>query len=389
MLWRYCGKLNITKSDASKLPDYGNVSDYALSAINWAYGYGIMTGSEVSKGVFYLLPQGNATRAQMAKMLYMMIGPGDDMPSISVWPDVWDAADFPGDQSSEYVQLGIPGTYYAIDEAKAKALVDEINNIRAEAHKKGVTIDGTVVSGSELQWSQALECVAQVRSVEANVFFSHQCPANGKYVFERSSFLEVGGENLGLTSDSSDPAVLIDAIVNAFISEKGDKTEFTSKDKESETIGHYVNIICDDYSTIGIGCFSSGGYFALAMEFGESQAASSSLEVRDGFGVQMIGIAGGVDTGLYTCRSGKVDGGGTISLNVGQVDSAIILTEPAVNGGDENIINRAMYQLVSSDPSVVRVGASYRLTGVSPGTAEISLYSGTTKLNSFYVNVVG
>ena len=68
MLLRYTMKFAKTdatgRRDLSSFADCGKVSDYALDAMQWSYYHGIVGGSE---GL--LLPDGNATRAQCAKML--------------------------------------------------------------------------------------------------------------------------------------------------------------------------------------------------------------------------------------------------------------------------------------------------------------------------------
>ena len=46
--------------------DGATISDYAVQAMNWAVGKGIVTGITGSE----LAPQGSATRAQVATMLH-------------------------------------------------------------------------------------------------------------------------------------------------------------------------------------------------------------------------------------------------------------------------------------------------------------------------------
>ncbi len=67
MLYRYaasCG-CDITKhAELDAFSDHNRVSDYALNAMRWAVANGILSGSDGQ-----LLPQGNATRAQCAKIM--------------------------------------------------------------------------------------------------------------------------------------------------------------------------------------------------------------------------------------------------------------------------------------------------------------------------------
>lgn len=52
----------------SRFPDGGNTSSWALDAVKWAVGVGILSGS-ADNGTVVLRPQDTATRAQAAKML--------------------------------------------------------------------------------------------------------------------------------------------------------------------------------------------------------------------------------------------------------------------------------------------------------------------------------
>ena len=68
MLYRYAKERGMVKADAqadlSAFADGANVSPYAAEAMRWAVAAGIMNGMDGS-----LVPQGEATRAQMATML--------------------------------------------------------------------------------------------------------------------------------------------------------------------------------------------------------------------------------------------------------------------------------------------------------------------------------
>ncbi|MEE8715892.1 MAG: cellulase family glycosylhydrolase [Coriobacteriales bacterium] len=72
MLWRYEHKPE-GSADLSGWPDGGSVSQFARSAVSWAAGAGIMTGSVQPYGT-YFFPGDSATRAQTAKMLCVMLG---------------------------------------------------------------------------------------------------------------------------------------------------------------------------------------------------------------------------------------------------------------------------------------------------------------------------
>ena len=71
ILFRYAQKKGIDTSrrgDLSGFPDANRISDYAKEAVYWTVGEGIINGSDGK-----LLPQGNATRAQVATILMRYI----------------------------------------------------------------------------------------------------------------------------------------------------------------------------------------------------------------------------------------------------------------------------------------------------------------------------
>ena len=71
MLYRYAtfAKLDTSaKGDLSVFPDENQVLDYAVDAMTWANGAGLITGNVVND-VTCLDPLGNANRAQVSTIL--------------------------------------------------------------------------------------------------------------------------------------------------------------------------------------------------------------------------------------------------------------------------------------------------------------------------------
>ena len=64
---RYKGQYKTVNADLSKYADSDKISDYAKLGMNWAVGSGVITGN-ANDGT--LNPQGTATRAEVASMLY-------------------------------------------------------------------------------------------------------------------------------------------------------------------------------------------------------------------------------------------------------------------------------------------------------------------------------
>ena len=72
ILWRYQGSPS-GSVDIYDWPDGYLVSSFATTAVSWAATNGIMTGGIDSTGTWFL-PQDNARRGQMAKMISVMLG---------------------------------------------------------------------------------------------------------------------------------------------------------------------------------------------------------------------------------------------------------------------------------------------------------------------------
>ena len=65
MLWRLAGSPEADESVLSGYPDRASISEWAVQAMAWAVSAGIIAGNDTGE----LLPQSNATRAQVAVML--------------------------------------------------------------------------------------------------------------------------------------------------------------------------------------------------------------------------------------------------------------------------------------------------------------------------------
>lgn len=70
ILYRYAGEPEAPEEDLMRtFPDGESVSEYAKHALSWALGKGLIKGVQ-SEDLSYLKPQGSATRAQCAAILY-------------------------------------------------------------------------------------------------------------------------------------------------------------------------------------------------------------------------------------------------------------------------------------------------------------------------------
>lgn len=69
MLWRYAGSPAGNGSAIGRFTDSDKVNSYAVEAMRWAVGEGLISGT----GAGLLAPQGNATRAQVATILMRFV----------------------------------------------------------------------------------------------------------------------------------------------------------------------------------------------------------------------------------------------------------------------------------------------------------------------------
>ena len=166
------------------------------------------------------------------------------------------------------------GTYLTSD---CRALLARVNEIRAEAHAEGIKVDGKVVSGEPLKWSNSLEAAAQIRAVEASLRQDHT-RVNGESCFEvLDGKARCYAECL---------AWMWSANVEGWYSEKA---LYLQTGEFNAYTGHYVAMISDDYSYIGLGAFAFHGTVCTAGEFSSTDAGYGTPR-PDGPAVQLINI---------------------------------------------------------------------------------------------------
>lgn len=73
ILYRYNGEA-VTGDLLSSFPDADAVSGYAVEAMQWAVSRGLISGDPASDGTLWLRPRDGATRAQIAKILWVWLG---------------------------------------------------------------------------------------------------------------------------------------------------------------------------------------------------------------------------------------------------------------------------------------------------------------------------
>lgn len=191
------------------------------------------------------------------------------------------------------VVMGFSGVYYT---ESADKILNRLNEIRWEACRQGVRNPSTGKPLTEadyvpLQWSSDLEAIARLRAAEATVIQSHTRP-NGERCFsavttnQEQSF----GENLAWNNSG-----LMEGI-EQWYREKKDWVAQTA----GAVTGHYTSMISPDYHSVGVGAFrlSSGGWYAVAQEFGYKDTMDAYKNPAQGKCVQDMEVQGSKVTKL-------------------------------------------------------------------------------------------
>ena len=227
------------------------------------------------------------------------------------------------------ITINVSGAYAIGD---VEALLDQINQLRSEAHNEGLPgLDGETVSGTWLRRSVGLEHAAQVRAAECAISFSEQRPDGRGSVVETgtdtakdNTFAPEGttiwAENLAKGTDAA-------SALTQWAAEKDAYERYLAGDEtvqESE-YDNYRALISDIYSYVGVGAFKTAdGTTYLVAEF--SNTPSNSTEVRpDGACIQQVNATTNMFTPAVTTSDGSPSTlveGNTLQLNMSFTDAA-------------------------------------------------------------------
>ena len=315
--------------------------------------------------------------ADEAEPEYTTVNDGDasTVDSIS-YSNVSTPADNNGEQQDETgeqgsastcLTLSVPGSY---DTSAAQALLDRVNEIRAEAASEGLTdyATGEAVTGAPLSWSTGLEHAAQVRAAEASLDFSHERPdgsgtvlgADGPFASEGTV---VEAENLVQGSDAASALELWYAEKDAYERYLGGDTTLTEAD-----FGHYAALISDRYTFIGLGSFTdANGATSLAAEFSDADSSSDELHPDGDYTAQVNVQETNLTAAITTPQdwNGTLTVGETLQLGATLASAQGIACEPA-----------SPLVWASSDESVITVDGNGLASAVGAGSATISVSAG-------------
>ncbi|MBR6045449.1 MAG: Ig-like domain-containing protein [Ruminococcus sp.] len=256
------------------------------------------------------------------------------------------------------VTLKVSGTYY-YDSAQ-----NMLKLVNAERSAKGV---------GALTLDKELTAAAMQRAAEISVDFNHYRP-NGELCFTVSN--KAGGENIA---------------ANGSLNASG------AFEQWKNSSGHYANMISEDFQSIGIGVFSSGGYVYWVQLFGWDSASQTETKNSKTAVTANVDVLTG-SSSLYFSSGGKAlksVSGYTASTNTYSTKpgSVISLEVCRANPGWNQTyatFDASGFSWTSSNTAAAAVDANGKVTAKAEGTAVITAASknGSEKL-TLNVKVAG
>ena len=286
------------------------------------------------------------------------------------------AATIPADvskPSSGCVFIAMGGQYAS----GAAAAVKKINQLRYEACKQGIKMNGkklTLKDYVPIKWSAGLEKIARIRAAESSVTMYHQ-RLNGKNVF---SFKYPGSGWVTYEVIAWNWSEGMTMAIDQWASEKADYVAGT----KNAVTGHYTSMIDPNNRYVGIGTFlndSASFYNTTVAQF--MGAGTQSEKVAKATGK----CSATVEVSTKNITSLKVTGPKTIDR---AQKSTYALRAVLGNYSKTSYKVTSSVKWTSSNPSVARVSQSGVVTGLKKGTTKITAKIGT-KSASFTVTVSG
>lgn len=268
------------------------------------------------------------------------------------------------------ILMGFSGAYYT---ETAEKILNRLNAIRLEACQEGIINPNTGLPLTEadyvpLQWSADLEAITRMRAAEATVAQSHTRP-NGRSCF---SVKTTNGQQSWAENLAWNYSGLMEGIEQWY----GEKSDWVNK--TGKTTGHYTSIINPQYRQVAVAAFrlTSGGWYAVAQEFGYGSPANTKKDSSSGKCVQYMEVQGSALTSLKLDKTADsyLEKGDTMQLSLNATithkdyyGESKTFTGPVKEGGIWN----------SSDESVASVDTKGLITAKQSGTATITVTAGT------------
>lgn len=278
--------------------------------------------------------------------------------------------------------IGIYGSYYS----NAKEALDKINEIRKEACNAGNVPDPrnlermlTPSDYTPLKWSSDLERVARIRAAEAAIAYHFMDSGHDRLNEESFAGIVYNGhhsvaEDLSYYYNTD----MIDGILSWYM----EKKEWVNQDF-SKTTGHYTSLINPKFTYIGLGLF-----YTEATPYPVTLAGELSSTSEQGLDETMLSapkdVIQKIEVSDDLIKGSLLEGTTTI-----ETDKTTTLT-PMVQlqrRSTRKLWRLGTFTYSSSDTAVAKVANTGVVTGVSDGTATITVRSGNTVIASTKVTV--
>ena len=265
-------------------------------------------------------------------------------------------ADVPTPASGN-IFINVEGSFFS--ETKDTILA-RVNEIRQEAYDEGY-----VTQYVPLTWSASLEAIAQLRSVEADLFMAHDRPSG------KSCFTVSYGNH---TSNAENLAWNYSGMMAGIEQWYGEKTLYDQGIRDSR-VGHYVNLINASMQSIGIACFRAGsGYYCITSESGRFTDTDQTKSSLTGAVTQLMETKTDYLTDLTLVGETALKTGDTSSL-VLKAAATFRTSQGRTTSGEYDITENISW--TSSDTSVATVSSDGTVTAIGPGEATITAAVGT------------
>lgn len=268
------------------------------------------------------------------------------------------------------VVIGLSGAYYT---ETAEKLLKRLNEIRLEACKQGVKNPETGAALREadyvpLRWSSDLEAIARLRAAEATVNQAHT-RTNGERCFTAVT-------DRGEQSWAENLAWNYSGMLQGIEQWYGEKEDWVQQRADKVT-GHYTSIISPRHTFVGMGAFrlSSGGWHAVAQEFGLGSAMDGQKDASQGSCLQLLEMKGDKVSALAFDKK---------ALSLQEGGSAQLALQVTVQYNDyygTAKSHKGPYQAGgnwrSSDEAVLTVDGTGKVQAKAKGTAAVTFSVGS------------
>lgn len=287
-----------------------------------------------------------------------------------------EAATIPADvtkPSANCVFIAMKGKYVS----EASAAVKRINQIRYEACKQGVKIDGRKLTLDDyvpIKWSAGLEKIARIRAAEASVTMYHS-RLNGKSVFD-FKYPGNGWPTSEVLAWNWSESMLMG--IEQWYSEKDDYVKGTP----GAVTGHYTSMIKPANRYVGVGTFINKNASYPNTTAAQFMGSGSQAET-------MAKSTGESDVTVEVQKDNitSVKMTGNKSVQEGQ---KITLTLKAVLGqyGSTSYKVLAGAKWTTSNSAIAKVSSTGVVTGLRKGSVKITATVGSRSA-SYTVTVTG